>query len=155
VATWKKKIEKSVGGDIEAGEVLVEGMLLQPSGMVKGLVAKEVGGLAGAAIASRMGRSAEDATAPIGGTAAAFPDGPIVVGLTDRRLVAWSWAKLTGKPKELLAAVPRESVAAIDLEKQSATYRVTVTFGDGSSRVYEAPKLGNQAPELVEAFAGR
>lgn len=155
MATWKKKIEKSVGGDIEAGEVLVEGMLLQPAGLVKTMTAKGVGGLAGAAIASQMGRSAEDAAAPLHGTAASFPDGPIVVGLTDRRVVAWSWAKLTGKPKELLAAVPRESVAAIDLEKQSATYRVTVTFGDGSSRVYEAPKLGNQAPELAEAFSTR
>ncbi len=155
MATWKKKIEKSVGGDIEAGEVLIEGMLLQPSGLVKTMTAKSVGGLAGAAIASQMGRSAEDAAAPRHGTAAGFPDGPVVIGLTDRRLVAWSWAKLTGKPKAFLTALPLADVAPIDVEKQAATHRVTLTFADGSSKVFEAPKLANQAPELAQAFAAR
>lgn len=162
MASWTKKISKSVGDDIAPGEQLREGVLLQPSGLMGQLTAKgmgnavggAVGGAIGAAVNQRRAGSAVDEPSPAG-VADSMPGGPLVLGLTDRRLLGWSWAKLTGRPKELVWQLPIDQVADIRVEKQAATYAFTIVFTDLSTSTFEAPKLGNSPQEFAAAFAAR
>ncbi len=144
--SWEKKITKSVGGDL-GGEALVAGMLVHQSGFTANLAAKAAGGLVGAAIAAKLrsGTPVDGST----GVAATVPKESLVLGLTDTRVLVWSWAKLTGKPKQLLASFPVSEVAGMHTESKKASIEVVWVFGDGSGVTLEAPKLANDA----EGFA--
>lgn len=150
MASWTKKITKSVGSDLEPGETLRGGMIVQPAGMMRAMMAREVGGLVGTAIAKRFGDDASLASDH--GTAAMLTEGPLVLGITDRRVIAWTWAKLTGKPKDFHCAIPLDAIADIEIEKKTASHAFAMLFNDGTGRIYEAPKVGNDTEAFVEAF---
>ena len=85
MAGWEKKIRKSVSGDLIADEELRGGVFVQPFGMTGNMMATEIGGMIGKALA----RSKGDADEPIVGHASTLPDERLVLGLTDHRLVVW------------------------------------------------------------------
>lgn len=148
--SWEKKILKSVGDDLEPGERLLSGLIAQPAGMMRGMLAREVGGLIGSAIAARS-RTGEGVLDSDSGVAAQFTDGPLVLGITDRRLIAWTWAKLTGKPKALHGSITRDLLIDVQAEKKAANHALVLLFADGTGRLYEVPKIGTDVEAFVAA----
>jgi len=149
MADWTKKISKVAGSTLQPGEQVREGILCQPSGLTSQLMARSIGGIAGAAIASKL-RTKDDGTIDsTSGIAGTVPDGPIAVGLTDRRVLVYSFAKMTGKPKDLLLTMPASDLAAVDVQKGTAAHKVTLMFADGTGKTFEVPRIGNDP----EAFA--
>lgn len=145
--SWKTKIEKSVAGDLQPGETLIDGVLINPSGHTMKLAALGAGGLIGAAIAHRAMKG--DDLDAVGGSAALLPNEPLVFGLTDKRLIVWGWGKMLGKPKGFKVAFPLADVAGMETETRKASVAVALVFTDGTGVTREAPRLANDA----EAFA--
>ena len=83
------------------------------------------------------------------GSAARLPNEPLVIGLTDQRLIVWGWARLTGKPKGLKVAFDLADVAGMETEVKKASVALALVFADGSGVTREAPRLGSDA----EGFA--
>lgn len=152
MANWVKKINKAVGGDIGPTERLLEGVILQPTGMMGGAMARSLGGLVGSAVGAALRTDANGNLVTDQGIAAGFPDDTLILGLTDQRLLGWSWAKLTGKPKNLVVSIRRADLVEIDIEKKAATYLFVLVFADGTAKAYEAPKMNNSTEEFVVAF---
>lgn len=148
MANWKKKISKAAKGDLQPGEEIVAGVFLQPAGTMGQAVAKGAGGVLGKALVAAKGDSNGAATT-IAGVAEAFPDEPTVLGLTQGRLLVFGYSSLGGKPKGLKHSFPADVLSSVAVDKQKATYRFEMTFDDGSTSVFEAPRLANDP----EAFA--
>ncbi len=155
MADWTKKITKAVGGDIAADEQLEDGLFLNPSGTTTGLMARQMGGLVGAAIAGKVQKNRSEASELVtdSGLAAEWPEHPVVVGLTGRRMILWSHSQMSGKPKEKVGEIPLEQVARFDVEKNKATYAATIHFSDGTAKVLEAPKIQNKPERFAASFA--
>jgi plasmid maintenance system antidote protein VapI len=65
MGNWAKKIEKHVGDDLQPGERLLQGAFVQPLGTSKQMMARSLGGIAGAAIAAKMrGRASATSSRP-------------------------------------------------------------------------------------------
>lgn len=154
MANWVKKINKSVGSDLGPTESLTGAMLLQPSGMTGGLMARSIGGMVGAAVASTLRSDPSGHLVTDQGIAARFPNDTLVLGLTDQRVLGWSMSAMTGKPKELKVAIPRADLVEVEAEKKSATYTVVLVFSDGTAKPYEAPRVNNTTAEFIAAFHG-
>ncbi len=148
MANWNKKITKAAKGELHPGEEIVAGVFLQPAGTMGQAVAQGAGGIVGKAIAAKKGAGGDVVVADAG-TAADFPNEPTVLGLTQSRLLVFGYSQFGGKPKGLKQTLPADVLSVVELEKQKATYRFEMTFSDGSSSVFEAPRLGNDP----EAFA--
>jgi hypothetical protein len=154
MASWTKKISKVA--PLEPGERLVEGVLLQPSGTTGQMVAKGVGGMIGKAVASKLGGGTATELVTDSGIAATMPTTKTtVLGLTDRRLLVFGHGSLSGKPKDLELAIPTDDLVSVDVEKQKATYRFVLHFADGTSSIYEAPRLANDPEAFAAAVAAR
>jgi hypothetical protein len=155
MADWTKKISKVAGDDLEPGETVIEGVFLQPSGTTGASVARGVGGLVGSAIASKLKSDTSEALVSDRGIAATMPAAATVLGLTDRRVLVYGHATLSGKPKELKLSIPRADLASVEVEKQKATYRFVLHFADGSASAYEAPRMSNDPEAFAAAVAAR
>ncbi len=157
MADWTKKITKAVGDDLEAGETLLSGIFLQPAGETTRAVSRGVGGALGSMIAKRRQDNADDGDGLRSdeGLAAQFTDEPLVVGLTDRRVLVWGHSTMSGKPKGLKFTFPADQLTDLEIEKQKATYAVVMSFADGSGVVREAPRVGNKPTAFLDAFTGR
>lgn len=152
MANWVKKITKAVGNDIGPTERLLEGVILQPSGMMGGLMARSLGGLVGSAVGAALRTDANGKLITDQGIAAGFPDDTLILGLTDQRLLGWSWSKMSGKPKNLVVSIPRADLLDVEIEKKTATYTFVMVFSDGTAKAYESPKMNNSTEEFVAAF---
>lgn len=155
MANWVKKIEKAVGGDLQPGEQVRAGVVVQPVGTAKKAMARGVGGLAGAAIASRMGKGGEDAGEATSGIADEFPESQLVLGITSTRLAVWGHSTMSGKPTGLKLSIPLGDVLGIETEPGKVTHRVTIRFADGSAAVFEAGRVGNDVEEFAAAIPAR
>lgn len=151
MADWTKKISKVAGDVLQPGEQLREGMFVQASGTTSHLMARSLGGIAGAAIAAKLRTKDDGSIDSTSGTAGAMPDGPIVLGLTDQRLLVFSHSKLSGKPKDLVHSLTKADLAAVDVQKGTATSKVTLVFADGTAKQYEAPRIGNDPDAFAAA----
>jgi hypothetical protein len=150
MGNWAKKIEKHVGDDLQPGERLLQGAFVQPLGTSKQMMARSLGGIAGAAIAAKMrGKQGPDAGPGIGDE---FPSTPLVLGITDQRLIAWGHSTMLGRPKGLVLAVPVTQVAGVEADKGKASYKITTWFTDGSAVGYEAQRIGNDLDDFLAAF---
>jgi len=145
----KKKVEKS--GDklgLRQGENVIAGCTTNPSGTMKKMLSKELGGVVGSALASRG-----DGSAPAdGGLAERFPSGQHFLVLTDQRLFAASLSALTGKPKEIVADWDRTDVETVVVEDGKLAMPLTVAFSDGTAVQVEGAK-GSDPGQLGAAFA--
>lgn len=151
MADWMQKIVKNVGTDLAADEQLEDGMLVNPAGMLGAMMGKELGGLAGAAIAAKL-KDGAVGTVDRAGMAATLPKEPLVLGLSHRRLLVWGHSKLTGKPKGLVRTFDLDEVDNLSLTPQKATVGVTIGFSDGSTATFEAPKLMNDPDRFATTF---
>ena len=106
----------------------------------------------GAAIATRVMKGGEvDSTI---GVAAQIPNEPLVLGVTDRRLLIWGWGKMMGKPKDLKFTFALSEIAGMEIEPKKASVAVALIFSDGSGITREAPKLANDPEGFAAALNG-
>lgn len=144
----KKKIEKAretIGLDDD--EVVLAACTTNPAGTVKRMMARELGGAIGSAVAGRD----SDGESVHGGAADAFVDGQHFVALTDKRLLLVKVGTMTGKAKELLAAWPRDEVAAIVVDDGRMALPFTIAFTDGTAVGVEGAK-GTDPRSVATAF---
>ena len=108
---WAKRITKAASDELRAGESVVAGTLFQPPGATGRMTGVAVGGLLGAAVASKIRKDDDGEMVSDEGIAATVPDGPLVVGLTSGdRILLYTQGSMSGKPKELAAALARSDV---------------------------------------------
>lgn len=159
MATWTKKLNKVSHGDLGPGEELISAVFLQPSGTMGKAVGSGVGGIIGKAVVSKLGSSSNgtDAAGLISdsGIAATVESGPIVIGITNQRLLMYSYGSMSGKPKELKMSIPAGDLVGIDTEKQKATHRFVMRFSDGTAKPYEAPRVNNDPEGFAEIVNSR
>ena len=149
---FAKKIHKKGAEMLLPGEVVIAAAPMQPVGSFgKQVSMGAIGGLAGAAIGSRMGKSA---VATVEGTLAdSFPSGNVILAVTDQRVIAFEQSAMNANPKSIGAEWPRDQVAGLSLEKKKLTYSVELTFIDGSAakgemvRVVKPDKLATALNE--------
>ncbi len=152
-----KKIKSGGKADLRPDETVWAGIFLNPDGFTKKLMAKEIAGVVGSAIADRRGPSdGHDASVLVTdrGIAALFPATRIWIAVTNQRTLVWGHSTLSGKPKGLLAELPTTAIHMVDLEPRTATFGVTLIFSDGTGKRYEAPKLMNDAEAFATALPG-
>ena len=154
MANWTKKLNKVAATDLEPGERVIAGVFLQRAGTTGQAVAIGVGGLVGKAIASKVGGNTITELVTDRGIAANMPETATVLGLTKRRVLVYGHASLSGKPKELKMSIPVSDVTWVEVDKQRATFRFVLHFSDGTSSVYEAPRVSNDPGAFAEALAG-
>ena len=147
---WAKKIHKHCGDALYAGEQVEAGTVVQPGGTLSRQVAFGVGGLVGAIAADKLGKNKDEPPAA-GGSADAFPGAASVLGISSQRLMAFEHGSLSGKPKEIVAAVPLHDVAEMSAVKNKLSYTLGIDFKDGSTVSYEAVKLA-KPEEFVATF---
>lgn len=155
MANWEKKIKSGGGKDLQPGENLIGGVMLNPHGATTQAVARGVGGLVGGAIANKMADKREDTPDDDHGIATQMPDERIWLGLTSGRILIWGHSTMSGKPKGLKLTLSSGDLVQVDLEKSKATFTTTLRFADGSAKVYEAPKMMNDPEGFAAAVASR
>ncbi len=155
MASWTKKIGKAAQGELEPGERIIEGVFLQPAGTTGRSVARGVGGVVGQALASKVGGGTATELVTDAGVAATMPEAATVLGLTDRRLLVFGHSSLSGRPKGLKLTLPTADLVRVEVDKQKATYRFVMHFGDGTASIYEAPRTSNDPEAFAEAVDAR
>ena len=155
MASWEKKIKSGGGKDLQPGETLLGGALLNPPGMTGKMMARGVGGAVGSALHDKFGTDvdAEELSSDTG-IAARFLDKPVWMAVTPTRLLVWGHSTLSGKPKGLEFTLERSDVTSIDLDKQKTCHLVTMRFADGSGRMFEVPKMMNDPVGFAAAISG-
>ena len=152
MANYIKKVSKAAASDLQPGEQIVAGVFLQAGGSTSKAMARGVGGLVGAAVASKLRSKDDGSIVSDSGIAATMPDGPIHVGVTSQRVLVYSHGAMSGKPKDLQLTLTRGDIAGVALEPGKLTTQLTLMFSDGTGRSYEAPKIGNSTDEFAAAI---
>ena len=143
-----KKVDKARDAlGLPANEQILMACTVNPRGTVG---AAAVGGLVGAAIASRIDKKAREAAGD--GTASTWPGGRSIMAITSERLVLCKVSALSGKPTEISAAWPHDEIAGIEVEKGRTAYPFSVVFRDGSAAQAEGAK-GSGADRIGEVAA--
>ena len=154
MADWTKKANKALKGDLQPGETVDRAVFLQPCGTMGRAVGRGVGGAVGSAMADKFGTGGDETLASDDGIAGQVGDAPLVMVLTNQRLLVTGYSQLSGKPKELKASFSRHDLIGVDTEKQKASHHFVARFSDGTAREYEAPRLAND-PEGFAAAVNR
>ncbi len=144
----KKKIEKSAEKlGLGPDETVIAGCTTNPSGTMKKMLTKELGGVIASSIAGQAAEADVDT-----GSAARFPTGQLFLVLTSERLFAAKLSAMTGKPKEIVAEWSRSEVEAIIVEDGKLSMPVTIVFSDGTAVQIEGAK-GSDPAALGTAMA--
>lgn len=147
MARWENKLA-AINRTMPPGEGLICGLLVNPVGTTRLLVASGVGGLAGRAIAAR---GANPTPAPTR-MAAQLPEQRMWLAITRTRLIGWHHSTLTGRPKQVLFELPVDEVVRANVEPRKTTSIVSLNFADGSTRLFESPRLGSDPIAFAEAL---
>lgn len=142
----KKKVEKSAD-KLGINEPVLAACTTNPSGTMKRMLSRELGGVAGAAMAG----STKEATDADSGMASDFPNGQNFLALTDVRLIVMSSSAMSGKPKEIVAEWPRAEVVDIQVEPGKLSAPLSIAFSDGTAVQVEGAK-GTDPGSIAEAF---
>jgi hypothetical protein len=155
MATWTKKISKAAEEHLQPGEAVVAGVFLQPPGTMGQAVGRGVGGLIGKAVVAKLQGSRDDGRLVTdSGIAATFPKEPTVIGVTGQRLLVFGYGAIGGKPKGLRRTLPVSDLVSVTLEKQKATSSFVLHFNDGTSAIFEAPRMANDPEAFAAAVNG-
>lgn len=151
---YVKKIMKSRAEDLQPGEVLEAATLGQPSGTFS---QQAMGGLVGVLAAKKVAakRQASLDGADESGIAASIAKGePLMIALSDRRLLFFKVGAMSGNAKELASDVELKNVHTMTAEKHKMTFSLVVTFSDNSARMFECVKM-TKPQDVVDAFNKR
>ncbi|NND73552.1 MAG: hypothetical protein HKN44_00955 [Ilumatobacter sp.] len=155
MATWEKKIRSGGGNDLQPGETLVGGVLLNPPGTTGKMLARGSGGLLGAVLHDKFGTDGEAAEfVSDSGVAAQIPDEPVWFAVTPTRVLVWGHSTMSGKPKGLKLTLGRHDLERVEVEKLRTTYATVLHFSDGTARIFEAPKMMNDPVGFAAAVNG-
>lgn len=155
MAKWEKKIRSGGGSDLQPGETLLGGVLLNPPGTTGKMVALGAGGLLGAVLHDKFGTDGESAAlVSDSGIAAEIPDQPVWFAVTPTRVLVWGHSTMSGKPKGLKLTMARADLARVEVEKLKTSYTTVLHFADGTGRVFEAPKILNDPVGFAAAVNG-
>ncbi|NQV05601.1 hypothetical protein HQ535_03550 [bacterium] len=148
---FTKKVIKTMSGDLAADEEFKAATHTNPGGTGSRSVGFGVGGVVGGVIADRAGkkRIEEHGDAHRSGMAEDFPSAPVVLALTNKRFLVYSFSQMKGAPKALIAEYPLSDIAAISMEKLKIVYRAVLQFSDGSVVDLDAGRATG-APEFAE-----
>ena len=146
---FAKKVRKKGAEMLLPGEEVIAACPIQPVGSFgKQVSISAIGGVAGIAIASRMGKG--DNTSDDTGTLAdSFPGGNLILAVTDQRIIAFGQSSMSGNPKSIAAEWQRDQVKSMSLEKKKMTFLAQLTFADGSVATGEIIKAAK--PEKLAA----
>lgn len=145
---FKKKIMKSCADDLLVGEELMAATVGQPSGTFS---RQALGGVVGVLAAKKIASKRDDGAGESGMAASVPKDKNLLVGLTDRRVLFFEVAAMSGNAKELAIAVDLGDVHAMNVEKNKMTYSFEITFADNSARMFECVKM-TKPQDVVDAF---
>lgn len=158
---YTKNLEAKAAAVLEADEQLLAGARGMSSGSTAQIAAGGAGAVAGGAVGSAVADKATRGRRQEGRqqeAAAGLGELPpqLAVGLTTKRLLVFKRGSLSGKPKELVAELPRESITAIAGEDSGSMVkpdRLHVRLTDERAVTFEIVKKdGYQG--IVDAFAG-
>lgn len=146
-----KKIKKSNAEQLQESEELLAATIGQPSGTFsRQALGGIVGVMAGKKSADKKTASLDGADAS--GIAAFIPaNQQLVIGLTDRRLLFFNLAAMSGNPKDMVAELELSQVFELTLEKHRMTSSLVIRFADNSARMFECVRMAKPT-EVVEAF---
>jgi hypothetical protein len=154
MADWVKRISKAAGDELQPGERIVAGVLLQPAGTSRKVAGAAAGGLIGAAVASRLRKKDDGSIVSDEGIAATVPDGTLVAGLTSGgKLLLYGQAPITGRPKDLRATLAKRDVAAIEVTPGKLMSDVAVAFVDGTGKKFETPAMDKSIEKFAAEFS--
>lgn len=151
-ANTVKIVRKKAAGSLAAGEEVLAAFLAQDEGSFHRQAialgtARGVGGALGAAAGTAMmgrngGPSGEEA-ADEAGLAGRFPSGPVLVAVTDRRVLAFKRSSMNDRyPGDLLAEWPAAQVVGAERGRNKlGKVPVTLTFADGSAVTVDAGSM--------------
>ena len=146
---FAKKVQKKGAEMLLPGETVLAAAPMQPVGSFgKQVSMGAIGGLAGAAIGSRMGRN-DDGSVAVGTMAESFPGGNLILAVTDQRVIAFEQSPMGGNPKAIGGEWQRDQVAELTLEKKKMTYLAEMKFADGSVATGEMVRAAK--PDKVAA----
>jgi len=153
---WVKKMNKHGMHLLHAGETVETAVPSQSTGSLNGNVARQVGGLVGAAVHAAMSKKQSDDVPPAAGIADTMPNGDAVYVVTDQRLAAITYTVLGGKPDELVGSYRYDEIAGVESAKGRLASTVTLRFADGSAGAFEVPRMGKPEKfvEVLEAKIG-
>ena len=142
----KKKIEKKAEA-LGITEEVHAACTTNPSGTMKRMLARELGG---AVAAAASGRTAT-VTNPDQGMASQFAKGQHFLVLTADRLLLTDVSTWTGSPKKIVTEWARRDVQAIQVDKGRMAAPLMIAFSDGTAVEVEGAK-GTNPGALAEAF---
>ena len=146
---FAKKVQKKGTDMLLPGETVIAASPMQPVGSFgKQVSMGAIGGLAGAAIGSKMGKGT--ATAVAGSMAEEFPSGNLILAVTDQRVIAFEQT-INGGPKRIANEWRRNQVSGLELEKKKLTFIAKLTFADGSVATGEMIRAA-KPQKLLEAL---
>ena len=153
---WVKKMNKHGMHLLHAGESVETAVPSQSTGSMNGNVARQVGGLVGAAVHAAMSKKQDGGAAPAGGMADTMPRGDAVYVVTDQRLAVITYTVLGGKPDELVGSYRYDEIAGVEAAKGRLASTVTVRFSDGSVGAFEVPRMAKPEKfvEVLESKIG-
>jgi len=150
---WVKKMNKHGMHLLHAGETVVTAVPSQRAGSLNGQVARQVGGLVGAAVAAAMNKKGDGGAMP-SGVADTIPEGDAVYVVTDQRLAAITYTAMGAKPKELVGSYEYRQIAGVTAEKGNLASVVSVAFIDGSVGMFDVPRMA-KPDKFVEALQAK
>jgi len=144
-----KKVRKKAVDMLLPGEQVLAACPMQPVGTFAKQVSRgAIGGLAGAAVGSRMGKG-DTATIETGTAADSFPPGNLILAVTDQRVIAFEQSALGANPKSIGGEWQRDQVLSLSLEKKKLTFVAELKFADGSVATGEIVRAAK--PQKVAA----
>lgn len=144
----KKKVEKKAE-QLGITEPILAACTTNPSGTMSRMLAKELGGMAGAALA---GRGETATTNPEDGAAGRFPSGRHFLVATEQRLVLTGVSTWTGSPTSIVAEWRNDQISGISMEKGRLAERLSIAFSDGTAVQVEGAK-GTDPGSVARAFS--
>lgn len=156
MADLLERVTKVTAGSLEPGEAVSHGARCMPVGGHRRASLSGMGGLVGVLANSAIGPPAEHALA-----GSPLPH-DVAVALTDRRILFVAVSTLTGRPNQVVGAIPLSELRSVDVAEATSLgvglHRFTLVLDDGSALSLETRSRGGSAGELCAALvsaAGR
>lgn len=151
---YTKKVINNSASELAADEEYLGATYALPAGRFGRSVGFGAAGVVGSAVAEYSAHQRRtDLGEGVGtGMSAEIPEHQdVVLAVTNKRLLVFSFGRMKGVPKDLIAEYQLDEVTAIDAVPGKLMTRLTVSFADGSLADFEAQKIAKPG-ELTQGF---
>ena len=149
-----KRIQKHRSEDLLPGETLEAATMGQPIGTSTHQLGGALGGLIGMFVARKVAelqKRPSTGSEPTGLAATFANHRPLVLAVTDRRLLVFGCGPLGGNPRQLEAEFELPQVGEVDIVRRRLSFTLMIRFVDDSVREFECVKAARPEP-FVSAF---